>query len=241
MSKLTAKTVIQSVLSSVWLREGTARRSWFGPYRGLVFGLRGAGATRRGVFYRAYEQNVTDWLGRAVKPGMTVYVIGAHVGIHVLYIAKLLQGRGRVYAFEGWPENYDILQWNIRLNPQLGAEIVAIKQCIARQSGTIQMAKGSADGKHHIARGGEPDGEQIEAQATSLDDFWSQHPDCPDLILIDIEGYELDALQGGGRLFQACKPRLALEHHDRADDLLRWLEEYGYAVQTHDKRHIFTT
>jgi FkbM family methyltransferase len=240
MTKITAKSIIQSVLAAVWLREGTARRSWFGPYHGLVFGLRGAGATRRGVFYRAYEQNVTDWLGTAVKPGMTVYVVGAHVGIHVLYIAKLLRGQGRVVAFEGWPENYDVLKWNVSLNGQLGVEIVPVQQCVARQSGVIEMAKGSADGKHHIAGSGEKSAETIQAQATSLDDFWSQDGDCPDLILMDIEGFELDALQGGQRLFQSCKPRLALEHHDRSDDLLKWLAEHEYAVQTHDKRHIFT-
>jgi len=239
MRKITAKTLIQSVLTAVWLREGTVRRSWFGPYRGLKFGLRGAGATRLGVFYRPYEQNVTDWLRAAVKPGMTVYVIGAHVGIHVLYIAKLLQGQGHIDAFEGWPDNFQILQWNISLNPHLGLRIVPLQQCITRQSGTIVMAQGSADGKHHIARSNDRAAKILEVPAISLDDFWAQTGKCPDLILIDIEGYERDALAGGERLFGACSPRLALEHHDRADELLRWLDEHGYAVEAHDTRHIF--
>jgi FkbM family methyltransferase len=240
MGRVTAKAIIQSALAAVWLREGTARRSWFGPYRGLTFGLRGAGATRLGVFYRAYEQNVTDWLRTAVRPGMTVYVIGAHVGIHVLYIARLLGGQGRIYAFEGWPDNFQILEWNISLNPQLGVEIVPLQQCVARQSGTVVMAQGSADGKHHIAGAGDDRHKILEVAATSLDDFWQQAEQCPDLILMDIEGYELDALQGGERMFQNCKPLLVLEHHDRAGDLLRWLEQHGYTVETHDKRHLFT-
>jgi FkbM family methyltransferase len=240
MSKRTAKTLIQSALAAVWLREGTIRRSWFGPYRGLKFALTGPGYTRLGVFYHAYEQSVTDWLKSAVQPGMTIYVVGAHVGIHVLYIASLLKGQGKIYAFEGWPENLAVLKQNIALNAQLGVEIVPVQECVARESGTITMARGGSDGKHHIAGDGESNAETLEVPATSLDDFWAKTGACPDLILIDIEGYELDALQGAEKMIRACKPRLVLEHHNRADALLKWLADHDYTVQRQDKRHIFT-
>ncbi|MBZ0290847.1 MAG: FkbM family methyltransferase [Anaerolineae bacterium] len=240
MSRSRAKSFIQAALAAVWLREGTVRRSWFGPYRGLRFALVGPGFGRLSVFYRAYEPSVTDWLKAAVQPGMTVYVVGAHVGIHVLYIANLLNGQGKVYAFEGWPENFAVLKQNIQLNPQLGADIVPVQQCVTRESGSIVMARGGSDGKHHIAREGEGSGETLEVAATSLDDFWSKTGACADLILIDIEGYELDALQGAEKLVQACKPRLILEHHGRADALRAWLAAHDYAVQLHDKRHLFT-
>ena len=240
MSKRTTKPLIQSALAAVWLREGSVRRSWFGPYRGLKFALTGPGFTRLGVFYHAYEQSVMDWLTSAVRPGMTVYVVGAHVGIHVLYIAGLLKGQGKLVAFEGWPENYAVLKQNVALNSQLGVEIIPVQQCVARESGSIVMARGGSDGKHHIAGEGEGDAETLEVPATSLDDFWAKTGVCPDLILIDIEGYELDALQGAEKLIQACKPRLVLEHHNRADILLDWLAGHDYVVQLHDKRHIFT-
>lgn len=241
MSKGAAKKFIQSVLSVVWLREGTVRRSWIGPYRGLRFALNGPGFTRLGVFYHAYEQPVTDWLKSAVKPGMTIYVVGAHVGIHVLYIAGLLKGQGRIYAFEGWPENLAVLKQNIGLNPRLGVEIIPVQQCVARESGSIVMARGGSDGKHHIAGEGDRSAETLQVPATSLDDFWAKNCEGPNLILIDIEGYELDALQGAEKLIQTCKPRLVLEHHNRADVLLDWLSAHNYTVQQHDKRHIFTT
>src|SRR5689334_9766588 len=240
MSKGTAKTLIQSALAAVWLREGTVRRSWFGPYRGLNFALTGPGYGRLGVFYHAYEQSVTEWLKFTVQPGMTVYVVGAHVGIHVLYIGGLLKGQGKIYAFEGWPENLAVLKQNIGLNPQLGVEINPVQQCVARESGTIVMARGGSDGKHHIAGEGESSSETLEVPATSLDDFWWKTGVNPDLILIDIEGYELDALQGAEKLIRACKPRLILEHHNRADVLLEWLKNHDYVVQRQDKRHLFT-
>jgi FkbM family methyltransferase len=240
MIRSRAKTFLQAALAAVWLREGTVRRSWFGPYRGLKFALVGPGFGRLGVFYRAYEQSVTEWLKAIVQPGMTVYVVGAHVGIHVLYIANLLKGQGKVYAFEGWPENFAVLKQNIQLNPQLGAEIVPVQECVARESGSSIMARGGSDGKHHIADVNAGEAETLEVPATSLDDFWSKTGACPDLILIDIEGYELDALHGAEKLVRACKPHLILEHHERADALRAWLAAHDYPIQRHDKRHLFT-
>ena len=239
MVKSFARNTLHSLLSTLWLREGTVRRGIIGPYRSLNFGLSAPLMTRLSIFYGVYEQNVHHWLTNTVKPGMTVYVIGAHIGVHVLYIAQLLKGKGAIYAFEGWPENYDGLTWNIRLNSRLGVPMTALPLCVARESGSIRMAKGSSDGKHHIA--GSADEEQITVKATSLDDFWAEHPTCPDLILMDIEGFELDALRGGEKMIAACKPRLALEHHDQQAVLRDWLDSHQYVIQTIDSRHIAIT
>jgi FkbM family methyltransferase len=237
MSKAAVKKGLHTTLTTLWLRPGTARRSLVGPYRGLTFGLSAPLMNRIGIFYKTYEPNVSEWLSEVVRPGMTVYVVGAHVGIHVLHIAQLLKGQGAIHAFEAWPENYASLEWNIRLNMALGVPITPHPVAVARESGVIHMAEGSSDGKHHIAEAGEA--RQIEVQATSLDDFWAGSG-CPDLVLIDIEGFEHDALEGGQKMLQACKPRLALEHHGKQETLLAWLNQHGYTVQRTDSRHIFT-
>jgi FkbM family methyltransferase len=171
---------------------------------------------------------------------MTVYVVGAHIGIHVLYIAKLLKGRGRIYAFEGWPENYSYLQHSLDINLQFDVDIVAVPKCVARESGTVIMAGGSSDGKNHIADTHDSEEERIQVQATSLDDFWLQTGDCPSLILMDIQGYELDALAGAERLIETCKPCLILEHHNNAAAILEWLAGHQYQVKNQDEQHIFT-
>lgn len=224
-------------LVNAWLRPGSTRRVWFGPYRGLVFGLSTPMMSRRSVFYRAYEPEVTRWLRRNVTPGMVVWDIGAHVGIHVLYVAHLLKGQGQVVAFEGWPENVIGLQWNVTLNPALARTVTVMPVCVARQRGTVRMAQGSSDGKHHLAREGEPGA--LEIQATALDDFWRETGVCPDILIIDIEGYEPEALEGGVTMIGACKPRLVLEHHRHAETLLKWLDAQHYTVEMVDARHIF--
>lgn len=67
----------------------------FGPARGLWLEISPPLMNRLSVFFRAYEANVTQHLQRIVQPGMTAIVVGAHVGIHTLYIAKLVGKTGR--------------------------------------------------------------------------------------------------------------------------------------------------
>lgn len=235
--KAWARKPFHALAVNPWLREGTTRRVWFGPYRGLAFELATPMMGRRNVFYRAYEPAVTRWLRRTIRPGMVVWDVGAHVGIHALYVAHLLKGQGQVVAFEGWPENAACLRRNVAANPRLSALITLVPQCIARQAGPVRMAEGSSDGKHHLAAGGEA--RCLEVQATTLDDYWRETGTCPDILILDIEGYELDALEGGSALVQHCRPRLVVEHHRRAGALRGWLAAQQYTIESADDRHIF--
>jgi FkbM family methyltransferase len=59
-------------------------------------------------FYQAF-------VGR-IKEGMTVFDIGAHIGLFTLGAAKRVGKRGRVYAFESSQETAEILDHHVRLN-----------------------------------------------------------------------------------------------------------------------------
>ncbi|MEQ1871694.1 MAG: FkbM family methyltransferase [Vicinamibacterales bacterium] len=213
--------------------------SLIGPYRGIRFDLTGPMRTRREVFFRAYEPAVTCWLKAAVEPGMTAYVVGAHVGIHALMLGKRLRGRGRVFAFEGWPENYRSLAANIACNPALTRVLIPVHLAVGRSSGMTQMTSGSSDGRHHLAMEGDGVSDRVDVPSTTLDDFWAATGGCVDVVLIDIEGFELEALEGARRLLAACRPLLVVEHHRKIEVLCRWLLHHGYEVQTVDRRHIF--
>lgn len=232
----TIKRGLHSILAHTLLRQGTVRQVPLGPYRGLKFYMSEPMMSRLGTFYRAYEPDVSAWLSEQIQPGMTVYIVGGHIGIHVLHVARLLQGQGRVIVFEGWPENYAALQRNVELNLQLQVDIALEQQCIAAAPGLIRMAQGSSDGKHHIAAGDEA--QTIEVPATSLDAYWQSTNACPDMILIDIEGFELDALKGGEKLLATCKPVLVLEHHGEDAALTGWLSVHNYRVDTLGRRHL---
>lgn len=230
------KQALYWLLSQTWLRQGANRRILFGPYRNLYIHLSPPLRQRLRIFFRSYEPEVTRWLRENIQPGMTVYNVGAHAGVHALYVAQLLDGQGRVYAFEGWPENYEALKANFTVNRALNVEMIPVQLCVAAQSGTVMMAVGKADGKQHIAVVEEAD--SIPVTATSLDDFVSAHVGDPDLIVMDIEGHELDALHGGRELIERRKPLLLIEHHERIEPLSQWLEAHRYQVEPLGRRHL---
>jgi FkbM family methyltransferase len=233
--KVRLKRAFHKLLAHTWLRPGTKRSVLLGPYRGLHFYLSPPMRSRLSVFYRAYERDVSAWLAAQIRPGMTIFILGGHVGIHALYAAKLLVGAGCVYVFEGWPENCEALKTNIRINPRLEPQIQAIASCISDHSGSIAMSAGSSDGKHHVSA--DSGAEAISVPAVTLDDFTAEHALRPDLIVMDIEGHELAALHGGQRIIESCRPLLLLEHHDNQALLARWLSARGYRLSDLGRRH----
>ncbi|MFA5909929.1 MAG: FkbM family methyltransferase [Vicinamibacterales bacterium] len=196
---------------------------------------------RKEVFYRAYEPNVTQWLRQVIEPGMTVYVVGAHLGIHVLMIASLLRGKGHVHAFEGWAENYRLLARNIACNPRL-SDVISPHHCaVGDCSGERPMMAGPSDGRHHMAATCDPLESTVIVPVTTLDDFRAIKSSDPDVILLDIEGFEQEALTGSLETLATCRPLLVVEHHRRQERLVAWLRKHGYCVERIDRRHLFAT
>src|SRR5690606_35789053 len=82
---------------------------------------------RRGS--RAHEQRYL--LEKTLRSGMRALDLGANIGYYTVMMSKLVGERGRVYAVEPHPENFALLEQNIRLNrlTNVEAEQVAIDVC----------------------------------------------------------------------------------------------------------------
>jgi len=209
-----------------------------GPYAGLTFEISPQLNSRMVVFYGAFEREVTSLLARVLRPGMVVFDVGAHIGIHALYIAKLLK-HGLVYAFEPCPENFLILEKNVRHNRGVIAKVIPLRRAVGASSGVARFALGPTDGTHHLAAVN--DDATLQVQITTLDDFCLDTQQRPDLILVDIEGEEMSLLKGATRLITECKPKLILEHHgpDRQAQISSYLKSLGYRVEASGSRHIY--
>jgi FkbM family methyltransferase len=190
------------------------------------------------IFYRAYEPEVAALLAGVIRPGMAIYDVGAHVGIHALYAAKLLRHDGTVYAFEPWPENAAVLRRHVRCNPSLAPRLIPVETSVGAESGRSTMMEGGGDGQHRLARAGEFGA--VGTAMVTLDDFAAEHQPDPSLILVDVEGEELAVLEGGERLLRRARPRLVLEHHgpERRAHLARYLTGLGYTVSDAGSRHL---
>jgi len=210
-----------------------------GLYAGLVLEIGPQMSSRMIVFYDAYEPEVSELLKRIVRPGMVVYDVGAHVGIHALYMAKQLKRQGVVYAFEAWPDNYAVLERNVARNRGRVAEIVPVLGAVGDHGGVAGVSRGASDGQHHLTQTGER--VDHEVQSITLDGFCRDHEQQPAVILMDVEGRELDALRGAKQLLENYHPKLILEHHgpERAARLVDWLFSMHYQVERLGGRHLY--
>lgn len=223
----------------LWFRQGKIKRSIGGPYRGLRFAITPqTHASRMQVSFRAYESEVTDTLRRHLIAPMIVFDIGAHVGIHAIYAARLLRSGGAVYAFEPWPENFVCLEQNIALNANRIGTVGPIRRAIGGHQLQAVMVEGATDGMHHLAGSSEVTGRTVAM--TTLDSAAAELGACPDLVIVDVEGPELQALEGGTAMIARNHPVFILEHHgdERRRELTSWLRIRGYEVTEISARHI---
>jgi len=159
-----------------------------------------------------YEAGTTRLLEQIIDPGDLVVDIGAHVGYFSLLAARQVGPQGKVYSFEPDPSNYRLLQRNIEANGY--TNITATQKAISKASGSAQLMLSSRDnGTHSLYAQDSRDADVVTVNLVSLDEFlvdegWPK----VDLIKMDVEGAEMDALEGMSRLFkESSKLKLVME------------------------------
>lgn len=162
--------------------------------------------------YRRYEPEVARCLMEHVQfeAGDVVLDVGANIGWYSLLIEKLAAVPMDILAFEPDPDNFLLLTENVRSN---GCGMVTPIQAAAGREPARQLlyryAKGNA-GRHSLL----PihDGVPVSVDTVRLDRIWEERGlgnRVLRLIKIDVEGYELRALQGAGELLTRCQWLLA--------------------------------
>jgi len=187
-----------------------------------------------------YEPATTQLFKSLLREGMTVIDVGAHVGYFALLSARLVGPRGRVYAFEAEPSTYKVLVENVELNRY--ENVVPLDHAVSGRPGLADLFLGRATGEgisllNRLYSGGAGEA-RVAVAATTLDDFLaSQGEPHIDLLKMDIEGWEVRALEGMGRLLQRpSPPKLIIEFYPdglqssgaEPCDLLRKLTGLGF-------------
>ncbi len=215
-------------------RTGTIQR---GVGKGLTFDATDASPGFLTGTSELSEQHVlADFLG----PGKVFYDVGANVGFYAVIGARLVGPTGHVYAFEPVPDMAQRIRRNADLNDF--ENVTVIEAAVHETTGPVSFAaSSSADmlGSNLLGsicrdERGEP---AMEVSGVALDD-WFPEQEPPDVILIDIEGAEIDALRGAMNLIRAHRPVLMVEVHWLGQDFLRFVEEHlrplGYHATTYD-------
>ena len=149
--------------------------------------------------YQTHEE-FTACLIRQMSKGMAAYFdIGAHIGFYNALVGVTNPGCVN-FAFEPIPENVQILKKNISLNK---CHVNVIQAAVSDKTGTsvFQMSEAS-DNSGFIANPNAEIIDNITVDVVKIDDYLNEIPQGPILIKIDVEGNELNVINGMGRLIQ---------------------------------------
>jgi FkbM family methyltransferase len=173
----------------------------------------------------------------APRDGWQIVDAGAHKGSFAVLAAR---GRpeARVVACEPAPANYACLCHNARQNGC--ANVIAHPVAISGHHGTARLSFDSAaSGQGGLSTTGD-----LEVETRTLPEILGELDGTIDLLKLDIEGAEFEALRAADSAALSRVQRIVLEYHAAAGmsqanagrELARLLEQRGYAVELMDNR-----
>lgn len=191
--------------------------------------------TEKSRWLGTYEPELQAALRVFLRPGNTVYDVGANIGYITLMMAHNVGTDGKVFAFEALPANVERIQKNVALNKLQNVSIISSAVIDKSRSVTFyihdSVGMGKAEGS--IGRREEQYKAEITVPGLSLDEFVYRdgHP-VPDAVKMDIEGGEVLALPGMIRILREAHPILFLELHGPESEKAAWdiLTDCGYIL-----------
>jgi FkbM family methyltransferase len=163
------------------------------------------------IIQGGYEVAESNFVGRFVKPGMTVLDIGAHRGFHSLLLSKKVGRNGRLLSFEPSPADAKRLRLHLRINFCSNAEVFECALGEEDEAAELYVVP-----KNSVLNSLRPPDTEYRASTKTvavkrLDNALSQaHVERVDFVKLDVEGGELSVLKGAQRLLSSTPRPLIL-------------------------------
>jgi FkbM family methyltransferase len=206
----------------------------------LLFNVRDRHIGRSLDLYGEWAESELELLGLLIRAGDTVVDVGANLGTHTTFFAQRVGPSGRVIAFEPQRVVFQMLCANLALNGL--TNVHAHPAAAGRVAGMIDVPEvayaepGNHGGVSLAAPStGAPGATGASVPLLALDDLGLDR--CR-VLKIDVEGMELEVLEGGRALVAAARPIVYVENNDtsRSPALIDWLLARGYHLFWHLSR-----
>jgi FkbM family methyltransferase len=233
---MTLKKSIYKVLDIVTFKRGSVRH-----INGFEIRL----PLRYARYYENnYESETFKFFEKNIRPDQTILDIGAHIGLYSVFFSKKVGNAGKVICFEPTPGTFSILKQTAELNALTNC--ILVNAAVAEKSGILKFNLTSEDGEGSNANSlvrTERSVSSTDVKVYSIDDYRREQKIKIDILKIDVEGYELNALKGAKETFQNDKPTGILALHPASIEQLGqtlehiWdlLAEYKCKVEIHGK------
>lgn len=172
-----------------------------------------------------------------VKEGDFVIDAGANVGNIALLFSKKVGENGMVFCFEPDQYNIDFLNESFRLNPDLPKNWKVYDLLLWNENTQLDFQEAGTVGSSAVWFSDQAN--LVKKEAVTIDS-WSQlqHLERLDFIKMDIEGAEIEALEGCIEIIEKFKPNFAIASYHIVNNeptyikLEQFFEKIGYPYKT---------
>ena len=187
-----------------------------------------------------YEKDILNEFMKVVKSGDVCLDVGANIGHHSIFLAKLVGETGRVIAFEPIPKLADQIEDSARENKLENLKVVVSALGEKNYETVIHINKYVIGSSSLLPTRYGTDVEKVNIKVSKLDDM------CGDLkinkidfIKIDVEGYEWFVLDGAKETISKYKPKIVIEYSPEyyrqndithMDMIISFLRDNNYSV-----------
>jgi len=143
------------------------------------------------VFKKRQDAFEIEFLKKNIKPNAVVLDIGANIGFYAKILSGLVGKNGKVHCFEPDVQNF------ARLSQACSGiqNVIINNMAVGPRTETIKIYTSKNLNVDHRTYKPEEYEQEFEIQATSIDDYLGRNLKV-DLIKMDIQGFEMQAIQG---------------------------------------------
>ncbi len=185
------------------------------------------------MVYETWGRHDYNPEGLAIEDDACVIDIGAHIGAFTAFAAKHAP-HGQIFAFEPFPENFQLLQDNVALNDFHNVQMFNLG--VGGRSEEVQLYLDEANDAGHSMFSVTDNA--ITIKLVSLDSIFDDNNlDRCNFLKIDCEGAEYEILFNTSKATLAKIIMMAMEYHDRmyreknVNDTVKLLSANGFTVQ----------
>jgi FkbM family methyltransferase len=166
--------------------------------------------TSKAYVFGTHEYEVTQTIQRVVKSSWVVVDLGAHIGYFSLLLSKTVGASGKVIAFEPLPENFAVLEENIRLN---SCTNVVLENLAVGDSGGPSTLRANDENPLTSTSSLEHGRAVVPVDVIRLDDYLLLRKERVHFVMMDVEGAEAAVLRGMQQTLAEHRPVLLIELH----------------------------
>jgi FkbM family methyltransferase len=236
LRRIRAQAITAGPLPAAAVRRLEARQLTVlaGRGQGLRFDLRHVRIDHAhfgAIVHGLLETSVQEAFIRHLGEGGVLYDIGANVGFFSLLGARLVGDAGHVYSFEPAPENCTAILEHAALNGAHNVTLVPRAASSRSGRGRLQLVDDRSWSKLE-GYGAHPGTERvIDVDLVAVDELVrSGELRPPSVVKIDVEGAELEVLDGLRTTLQQHGPAVICELHDTQPGFVNAMAEAGYHV-----------